>query len=69
MKVQQKENLNPDIQETKNSIQGLKDLRMFKRYQVILMHLKGRTYAEIADVVGCNEQTVYNYVQLIELTD
>ena len=27
------------------------------------MHLKGRTYAEIADLLGCTEQTVCNYVR------
>jgi len=55
--------LDHKIQEVKALMHGLRDLRMFKRYQCILMYLKGRKYAEIADVIGCTEQTVYNYVR------
>ncbi|WP_335871255.1 IS630 family transposase [Bacillus sp. 2205SS5-2] len=36
---------------------------MFKRYQAILMHLKGRSYVEIAEFSVCAVQTVYNYVR------
>ncbi|WP_431305983.1 IS630 family transposase [Mesobacillus subterraneus] len=51
------------IQEVKACMHGLRDLRMFKRLQAILLHLKGRPYAEIADLLGCTEQTIYNYVR------
>lgn len=63
MQFNPKENLDQKIQEVKAGMHGLRDLRMFKRYQSILMHLNGRTYAEISDVIGCTERTVYNYVQ------
>ncbi len=62
MKILQNENLN-SIREVKSRMHGLRDLRMFKRYQAILMHLKGRSYVEIAELLGCTEQTVYNYVR------
>lgn len=62
MKILQNENMD-SIQEVKAYMHGLRDLRMFKRLQAILLHLKGRPYAEIADLLGCTEQTIYNYVR------
>lgn len=63
MKSNQMEALNPEIQKVKEYMYNIRDLRMFKRYQTVLMYLKGRKYAEIADVLGCTEQTVYNYIR------
>ncbi|MFD4819452.1 hypothetical protein [Peribacillus butanolivorans] len=37
-----KDNLNPNIQAVKSAMKGTKDPRIFKRYQSILMHLKGQ---------------------------
>ncbi|WP_335871822.1 helix-turn-helix domain-containing protein [Bacillus sp. 2205SS5-2] len=63
MKYNQIKNRNEKIQEIKAEMHGLRDLRMFKRYQDILMHLKGRSYVEIAEFSGCTLQTEYNYVR------
>lgn len=63
-----KEDTDPAIQEVKGAMHQLtkqktKDLRIFRRYQAILMYLKGRTYKEIGEVVHCTEQTVCSYVR------
>lgn len=62
MKIQN-EDLGSAIQEVKAAMYVLKDLRMFKRYQAILMYLKGRTYPEIGELIGYMEQTICHYVR------
>ncbi|MBP1967099.1 IS630 family transposase [Paenibacillus aceris] len=59
----QTENVEIKIQEVKARMHHLKDLRMFKRYQCVLMYLKGRTPMEIADFLVCTVQTVYNLLR------
>ena len=61
-KTLQNENLNPEIQAVKSAMNDTKNLRLFKRYQAILKHLKEQPISEIADFLGCSEKTVYNYV-------
>jgi putative transposase len=63
-----KKDLHPAIQEVKGAMHELtkqkpKDLRMFRRYQAILMYLNGQTYKEIGEVIRCTEQTVCSYVR------
>nr|WP_200126571.1 IS630 family transposase [Salicibibacter cibarius] len=63
-----KEDRDPAIQEVKGAMHKLKkqkprDLQMFRRYQAIVMYLKGRTYKEIGEVIHCTEQTVCSYVR------
>ncbi len=58
-----KADFNPAVQEVKDAMHNTKDLRLFKRYQAILMHLKGNTYQEIGDLIGCTVPTVCHYVR------
>jgi predicted transcriptional regulator len=37
--------------------------RMFERYQTVLPHLQGMTYAQIVEIVGRSAMTVGKYVQ------
>lgn len=59
----QKANLDSAVQEVKAAMHDSKDLRLFKRYQAILMYLKGKTYQEIGSLVGCTVPTVCHYVR------
>ncbi|GGK06302.1 hypothetical protein GCM10007063_31010 [Lentibacillus kapialis] len=56
------DNLIPEIQAVKRAMGQTKDLRLFKRYQAILQYIKGQPVSEIADLIGCSEKTIYNYV-------
>ncbi|WP_194466082.1 helix-turn-helix domain-containing protein, partial [Lentibacillus kapialis] len=60
--ILQKDNQNPDIQSVKAAMKETKDLRLFKRYQAILLYLKERPVSEISRYIGTSEKTIYNYV-------
>jgi len=58
-----------DSEQTKDEIQNLKRLarhskepRMKMRYDVIRLHLQGRSKSEIADIIDTTYQTVRNYI-------
>ena len=53
---------NPQIQEVKAAMKKAKDKRMYLRYHVIYLHLKGRTNTEIAGIVDICNHTVGSYV-------
>ncbi len=63
MKTTQKDLDDPAIQEVKARMHGLRDLRMFKRYQSILIALKGPNLCGNRRLLGCAEQTIYNYMR------
>lgn len=57
------EAVHPDIEILKMLMRKTKDKRMFERYQTVLLHLKGMTYAQIVEIVGRSAMTVGKYVQ------
>lgn len=59
----QDENNNPSIQEVKGAMKQTKDLRMYQRYQTILLHLKGLTYDQISAIVDRTPTTIGFYVR------
>jgi transposase len=55
--------VHPDIETLKTLMRKTKDKRMFERYQTVLLHLQGMTYAQIVEIVGRSAVTVGNYVK------
>jgi transposase len=55
--------VHPDIDTLKLLMRKTKDKRMFERYQTVLLHLQGMTYAQIVEIVGRSMVTVGNYVK------
>jgi transposase len=55
--------VHPDIETLKMLMRKTKDKRMFERYQTVLLHLQGMTYAQIVEIVGRSAMTVGNYVK------
>lgn len=53
---------NPQIQELKEAMKKTKDKRMFLRYHVVYLHLKGYKNIEIMKYVDICEHTVGTYV-------
>jgi len=49
------------IQEIKAVMKGNKDVRMHERYQTILMVLHGDSYEKVAETIGRQISTLYNY--------
>jgi len=56
------DNNSPQIQEIKEAMKKTKDKRMYQRYHVIYLHLKGHTNKDIAGMVGLCQHTVGTYV-------
>ncbi|MGJ8539724.1 helix-turn-helix domain-containing protein, partial [Heyndrickxia faecalis] len=47
-------------------MQNTRDKRLYERYLSVLLHLEGRTYPEIAKIIGRTRQTVMNYCHAYE---
>jgi putative transposase len=62
-KQMQEENSNPAMQEIKIAMKQTKDLRMYQRYQTILLHLEGLTYDQISVIVNRTPTTIGFYVR------
>lgn len=52
----------PEIRRLEKLSRKTKDVRMKLRYDVIRLHLTGRTKSEIADILATTYQTVRNYI-------
>lgn len=50
------------IQEVKEAMKKTKDKRMYQRYHVVYLHLKGHMNKDISSMVGLCQHTVGNYV-------
>lgn len=62
LRIGKQENEKDDaIQEIKAAMKANKDLRMYERYQTILMVLLGESYQQIVQVTGRALSTLYNY--------
>lgn len=60
--ILQEDNNNPEIQVVKAAMKNTKVKRMYQRYRVIYLHLKGNTNRDIAKSEGFCEHTVGTYV-------
>ncbi len=56
------DNQNPEIQAIKAAMKKTKEIKMFQRYRVIYLHLKGYTNRDIAKEEGFCEHTVGTYI-------
>lgn len=54
---------NTEIQEIMSAIKNTRDLRIHKRYMVILRHLEGVSNSEIARLECITSNTVRNYIK------
>lgn len=61
-KIFEQDNQNPKMQEIKAAMEKTKDKRMYQRYRVIYLHLKGYTNRDIAKDEGFCEHTVGTYI-------
>jgi transposase len=61
-KLLETDNQNPEIQAIKKAMKNTKDKRLYQRYRVIYLHLKGNTNRDIAKLEGFCEHTVGTYV-------
>jgi putative transposase len=61
-KIFEKDNQNPEIQAIKAAMKKTKDKKMYQRYRVIYLHLKGKTNRDIAREEGFCEHTVGTYI-------
>lgn len=52
-----------DIKEMKRMLRKTKDTVMYRKYQAILLHMKGYSNTKIAELVGVERKTVGRYVQ------
>lgn len=52
----------PQIQEIKEAMKKTKDKRMYQRYHVVYLHLKGHMNKDISGMVGLCQHTVGTYV-------
>lgn len=55
--------LNEKIDEVKEYMKDTKNVRMYKRYLVILRHLEGSTNLDIAKMVSLEQHTVGDYIK------
>ena len=62
-KMNEADNQNIIIESVKKAMKGTNSKRMYQRYRVIYLHLKGHTNRDIANMEGFNEQTVGIYVR------
>ena len=61
-KIFEQDNQNPEIQAVKAAINNTKDKRMYQRYRVIYLHLKGYTNRDISKEEDFCEHTVGTYI-------
>jgi transposase len=61
-KIFEEDNKNPEIQAIKAAMKGTKDIRMYQRYRVIYLHLKGHTNRDIAKMECFCEHTIGTFV-------
>ena len=61
-KIFENDNQNPEIQAIKAAMKQTKDKKMYQRYRVIYLHLKGFTNRDIAKEEGFCEHTVGTYI-------
>lgn len=52
-----------DIKEIKNALKNTKNVRLYKRYSVLLKHFEGFTNRKIAEMENIDEHTVGNYIK------
>ena len=52
-----------DIKEIKNALKNTKDVRLYKRYSVLLKHFEGFTNRKIAEMENIDEHTVSAYIK------
>lgn len=52
------DNQNLEIQALKKAMKETKDKRMYQRYKVIYLHLKGNSNCDIANLEGFDDHTV-----------
>lgn len=52
----------PQIQEVKSAMKSTKSKRMYQRYHVIYLYLKGHANKEISGMVGLCQHTIGAYV-------
>lgn len=62
-KIFESDNQNPEIQALKKAMKETKDKRMYQRYKVIYLHLKGYSNLYIASLEGFDNHTVGIYVK------
>jgi transposase len=55
--------LNEKIDELKTTMKATKDVRMYKRYLVILRHLEGASNVNIAKMVSLEQHAVGDYIR------
>lgn len=55
--------LNKKIDELKSAMKETKDVRMYKRYLVILRHLEGASNVDIAKMVSLEQHAVGDYIR------
>jgi transposase len=60
--ILEQDNQNPEIQAIKAAMKQTKDKRMYQRYRVIYLHLRGYTNRDIAKEEGFCEHTVGTYI-------
>ncbi len=61
-KILKSDNQNPEIQAIKAAMKKTKNKKMYQRYHVIYLHLKGKTNRDIAKEEGFCEHTVGTYI-------
>lgn len=52
-----------DIEEIKTALKNTKDIRLYKRYSVLLKHFEGFTNRKIAEMESIDEHTVGIYIK------
>lgn len=57
------DNQNLEIQALKKAMKNIKDKRMYQRYNVIYLHLKGSSNRDIAIIEGYDEHTIGIYIK------
>ena len=62
-KIFKSDNQNLEIQALEKAMKETKNKRMYQRYKVIYLHLKGNTNLEIANLEGLDNHTVGFYVK------
>jgi len=62
-KLLQDDNQNFEIQAIKKAMKEIKDKRMYQRYKVIYLHLKGNSNRDIANIESLDNHTVGIYVK------
>lgn len=62
-KIFESDNQNPEIQALKKAMKDEKNKRMYQRYKVIYLHMKGYTNLEIASLEVLDNHTVGIYVK------